>query len=77
MIKGSTHRSSRIDLVAGPLYHQLARKSYQFIEFVSADAVGQSVETSLTNSFSKAKFKISEIFLNMNLHESVGNVLIF
>ena len=36
----------------------IARKWRQLYEIVSADVVGQSVETSLTNSFSKAKFEI-------------------
>ena len=39
--------------VAGFVSRQIARKSHQFIEFLSAAA---PVETSLTNSFSKAKF---------------------
>ena len=66
-------------LVAGLVSCQIVRKSHQFIEFVSAeaDAVGQSVETSLTNSFSKAKFKISEFFKNINPYESVRDFMIF
>ena len=36
-----------------------------------------AVKTSLTNSFSKAKFKISEFYLHMNLNESAGDFMIY
>ena len=36
-----------------------------------------AVEMSVTNSFSRAKFRISDFFLFMNLHESVGDFMIF